>query len=177
MVRTLRLVRKTYHETMRNPVEITRNRSNSIEHKVLDVLATDSTPSLDGLTPSATTRDQHQAARKNYLRKMLSRPQLQGFVGLRGTDDFSITLLPDNLQANQRSDACARDQLPSEHQKSYQNGKVDNASDHNQAPSASGTDLPETRRCNQSSYPANALTEDATDERVWYAPIPNDISS
>jgi len=64
-----------------------------------------------------------------------------------------------------------------EYQRSFQNGKADNALDHNRVPSASGTDLPETRRCNQLGYPANALTEDATDERGWYAPIPNDISS
>jgi len=121
--------------------------------------------------PSAAAREQ------GYLRNTLPRRQLQGFVGQRRTNGFSITLLPNNLQANQRSAACARDHLPSERQQSFQNGKVDNAPDDNQAPSACGTGQPETRRCNQSDYPANALTEDATDERVWYAPIPSDISS
>jgi len=34
--------------------------------------------------PSAAARDQHPSwAKKNYLREMLSRRQLQGFVGLR----------------------------------------------------------------------------------------------
>jgi hypothetical protein len=108
---------------------------------------------------------------------MLSRRQLQGFVGLRRTNDSSITLLPNSLQAKQQSVACARDHLPSEYQTSFQNGKVDKASDDNQAPSASGTDLLETRRHNQSGYPANVLSGGATDERVWYASIPNDISS
>jgi hypothetical protein len=67
--------------------------------------------------------------------------------------------------------------MPSEYQRSFQNGKGDNALDYNQALSASGTDLPETRRRNLSDYPANALSGDATDGSAWCAPTPNDISS
>jgi len=55
--------------------------------------------------------------------------------------------------------------------------KMTNALDHTQAPSACGTDQPETRRRNQSGYPSNAPIEDATNERVGYAPIPSDIAS
>jgi hypothetical protein len=107
---------------------------------------------------------------------LIARP-LHAILGVAGKDDSSITLRPNSLQANRPSADCARDRLPSEYQRSFQNGKGDNALDHNQAPSVSETDLPETRRRNQSGYQANVLSGDATDALVWYAPILNDISS
>ena len=98
-------------------------------------------------------------------------------MGCDATIELTNILRADNLPSNQGNVFPVPDHLLKEYQKSFRSDKASNAVDHNLAPSASGIDPPETRRRNQSVSPANVSSEDVTDERVWCAPIPNDISS